>query len=229
MRLRQIIIFSTVAGLALAGCSESSNGDDVMPLVNMEPKDPFAAERQALTSELDLASSRLTLATQDVESARSDVTFLSNRIRNKEAALTDYQTDVERYLMNHKMAVAAIIAGAGGSAVAIDRNNEFSDEARTMGGVAAAIALFWAMDNMGEVIEVADTLAQADRNFKEMENELVGLRSELSSQQTYLAEKEDALFDHNSDYERISTRLVNLGTGGSSGGSRYGFVEAAAE
>jgi hypothetical protein len=36
---------------------------------------------------------------------------------------------VADYLMNHKMATAAIVAGAGRSGMVLDANNKFSDEA----------------------------------------------------------------------------------------------------
>ena len=82
---------------------------------------------------------------------------------------------VDNYMMNHKMAIAAIGAGVGGAAIAIDADNEFSDEAQTAASVVGLAATIWGLANFEEVSSVASELAKASSTQKQYDNMIARL------------------------------------------------------
>ena len=116
----------------------------------------------------------------DLESERSVATArvaaLETTVAAWEARLEDYRDRIRRhesatmaYMLNHKLAVAAIVAGVGGAEVALDPDNAFTNDAKIVGGVVALLAAAWAGANMPEVLEVSDALVQADSQYKQLQ------------------------------------------------------------
>jgi hypothetical protein len=93
----------------------------------------------------------------------------------------------------------------------MDANNEFSDEMSVAGGVAAAIAAFWALGNMDEVVEVADKMIQADAHIKSMEQDIAQLEQGAAQRMPVLRSKEQALAALQKDYEGVRSELSSLG------------------
>jgi hypothetical protein len=80
--------------------------------------------------------------------------------------LNESNASVEGYILDHKMAVAAIAAGVGGTGVSLDASNSYSDEVKQLASALAVVAGIWALGNMDEVSGVVKTLNQADAHVR---------------------------------------------------------------
>jgi hypothetical protein len=179
--------------LALAACS-----------------DPNASRKQLLQGEMQLLESNYALQSQQLLAARQRVSDISLGLQRHKAELADLERRVSAFLMNHKMATAAILAGAAGGVVAIDSNSEFSDELQGAGAVVGVVALIWAANNMEEVIEVASTLAQAEQASTVIKARISEDSQTLSrvNQQTAVLQQQLAAVQ--ADYEQRRVALQNL-------------------
>ena len=172
--------------------------------------DPNAARREQLSSEIASIQGQISLANQEVVQERQKLAFLENRLLTKKAELSDFQQRAEAYFMNHKMALAAIALGIGGTAVAIDANNEFSDDAQAAAGIGAFIVGMWAIGNMDEVIAVGDALVQADARIKSLKAEINALNAQRGNQFLSVQTREKSLQGLNTRFSSLSSELQSL-------------------
>lgn len=179
--------------------------DRAAALVDADSEESGASfgRKQILTSQLQEADHYATQLNQRVLHHQSTVSSLQQRLTQQQAQLDDYRDQVERYMMNHKMALAAIAGGAGGAGVAVDPNNEFSDEAQGIGLAVGLFAVWYAANNMSEIVEVADTMAQADVNVKNME-------SEIASTERQLEQAKQALANERIDLDEAKSTVLGL-------------------
>ena len=143
--------------------------------------DPNEAKRQYLSAEIERIGKNYQLAAQELPSKQQRVNFLQEKLQEQNAELADYNRKFNAYIMDHKMAVAAIAAGVGGTAIAYDPNNEFSDEVQVVSGIVGLFAVAWALGNMEEVAQVADQLAQADQYVKSLKAQIESNQIELTN------------------------------------------------
>ncbi len=172
--------------------------------------DPNAARRQQLATEMEILTEQISVASQAVEHERDKITFFESQMRVKEAELADYRGKVNAYLLNHKMALAAIALGVGGTSVAIDTSNEFSQDAQAAASIGAFFAGMYALSNAEEVAEVADVLMQADSRIKTLESEISGFQSNYSTEMPLLAEREKSLQTLNAQYLTLKSEVDAL-------------------
>ena len=149
-------------------------------LVISSCSDPNEARRQFLLTEMQQLEHNYSLLAQDMASKQQQVSFLQQKLQQQRFELSDYNRQVEAYILNHKMAVAALAAGAGGAAVAYDPNNEFSDDVQGVAGIVGIVAGFYALANLEEVSQVADQLMQASRYVKQLEAQIESTQNELN-------------------------------------------------
>lgn len=110
------------------------------------------------------------------------VTSLTQRLDALEADRSEFDRAMDTYVADHKLAVAALWLGMGGAGAALDPDNEFSDEAETLGGLFAVAAATYAILNHQEIVEVADLLFKAHVYGKSINADIVETRSGLTSQ-----------------------------------------------
>jgi len=163
---------------------------DLQRQAQMLEQQRVAAEQEAIRQAKE-AKNRATLAR--IEGLESELSLLRRDITATENQQADHQTKVNDYMMDHKMAIAALAAGVAGAGVALDEQNEFSDDAKTLGGVTAFIAGIWALANHEEVIEVADRMAKASamqtdykNRIDRMKQRVVNLNSQVSQEKLNL-------------------------------------------
>lgn len=77
--------------------------------------DPNAARKQQLLSELHQVDNDYTRQSQAVSNRKNKVGYLEQQLLTHRSDLSDYKMRVEAYMMNHKMAIAAIGAGVVGT------------------------------------------------------------------------------------------------------------------
>src|SRR5690606_13691547 len=152
--------------------------------------DPDAARRQILMSQLQENDEFRSVLTQTIAGRRSKVAYLEQRLSQQRSALENFRGRVKAYMMDHKLAIAAIAAGLGGAGVALDPANEFSAEARQIGGLVAVGAALYALANAEEVAQVADQLVQADAHADTLQGQIDSTLQELRSELFQLQEEE---------------------------------------
>lgn len=172
--------------------------------------DPNAARRQALTSQLQQADSSFALANQAVAERQRKLALLDQQVMQTRAEITDYRAKVEAYMGNHKLAIAAIAAGFGGTRILADDSNAFSDSAKGMAAIATFIALAYAFTHMDEIAEVTDTLTRADRDVKQLESKLSTQIQARDGERAQLAQEQTALLQASAETDRLRTELQAL-------------------
>lgn len=187
------VLCAAITTLTLAACS-----------------DPNAERKQALTAELQQVGQEYTVLSQAVAGRKTTVTTIERQLMNLESERSDYKRTVTAYMMNHKLAVAALALGLGGASVALDADNEFSDEAEGLGTVAVAIAAVYALANAEEVAEVADRLVQADSYVKDLDRQIAQTTSSRNTEVERLSGEEFRLHGLETKQESIRVELVAL-------------------
>jgi hypothetical protein len=151
------------------------------------------AERQALLSQISDVEIERRLLSENVAGRKSKILSAEQRLESLRSELTSYEGKVEAYMMDHKLAVAAIAAGLGGAAVALDPNNEFCKEAKELGALFAVLAAAYAIANHEEIIQVADQLMQADARVKNFKRQIQETQMSLDSERGPLQQEEKKL------------------------------------
>ncbi len=154
-------------------------------------------DQQRIASEQEAArqakEARQRMALARIEGLENEASILRRDITATENQQADHQTRVNEYMMDHKMAIAALAAGVAGAGVAFDESNEFSEDAKGLGGATAVIAGLWALANYEEVIEVADRMAKASamqndykNRIDRMKQRVITLNSQVSQEKRNL-------------------------------------------
>lgn len=172
--------------------------------------DPNAERKQLLRSDLQQVDNDSTQLSQTVSNRKNTVGYLEQQLLTHRSNLSDYKRRVEAYMMNHKMALTAITMGVGGSVVAFDSASTFSSDEKTVGGLVAGAAALWALNNMEELTEVADTLNQADSHVKSLERQIRELSSQLTSESQQLSREEQSVHTLQVKREQIRAELESL-------------------
>lgn len=172
--------------------------------------DPNAAKKQMLLSEIQQIQSNYSLLSQNVLARQQKIAFLSQKLTEQRTELAEYESRVKAYLLNHKMAVAALALGLGGTAVAYDPNNEFSDDAQQIAGIGAILAGLYAINNFSEVAEVADQIAQADSHVKSLTSQIAASEKQISIESEPLAQQQQSLALFQQQYDQRNSELARL-------------------
>jgi septal ring factor EnvC (AmiA/AmiB activator) len=110
-----------------------------------------------------------------------------------EAEKASYQTKVNDYAMDHKMAILAIGGAVAGTAIALDKGNNFTDDQKTVAGWTAAFLGLYALSNHEEIIEVTDRMTKAAAMIADYDKRIAEARKQLSSVESQLAQEKTAL------------------------------------
>jgi hypothetical protein len=203
-----------LAGLLAVGCSKpaatpssasqtsavAANKEDTAALAR---QNAVALRQRALRSQMDeLELDRGQLVAR-ISGRQQKIFSLEARLGAQQEAIRGFQTRVEAYMMNHKMAIACVALGLGGTAVAMDSRNEFSDEAKMASTGVAVLAALWALGNLEEIVAVADQLVQADAHMKRLKADASILERTLHADRAELNSEAAQL-------ETLSSRLQNL-------------------
>lgn len=175
----------------------------LIALVHFGCTDPNATERRLLLSELQEAESRYALASQQILERRSAVQQSEARLKGLRAELIDYEGNVQAFMMNNKMAVAALAAGTGGAVVALDATNEFSEEARQVGGVVGVLGGLYCMSNFEECTRVGDQLVQASAHVE-------SLKARINSTEAYYDRESQLLATAEQEFQTLGPEVRNI-------------------
>ncbi|MBL8331041.1 MAG: hypothetical protein JNJ71_19545 [Rubrivivax sp.] len=176
--------------------------------------DPRVAEREAqraqLSSQLVEADAGYLLAVQAVAGHQQRLEGLQQSAADIDGRRRELDRNVEAFMLNHKMAVAALVAGVAGGQVAFDSNGSYSAEARDVAAVVGLLAVGWALFNMDEVMHVASELAKADSFSTQLRREQESLAQALAAERQLLAQAQAQLAQSGQRVQGIRTSLASL-------------------
>jgi hypothetical protein len=90
------------------------------------------------------------------------VSNLRQELRELQMQSANLHRQVQAFMPDHKMAVAALVAGAAGAGAALDDGGRFTQSAREVGAFVGVLVVGWALFNCEEVAQGAFELAQAE-------------------------------------------------------------------
>lgn len=151
------------------------------------------AEQRRITSELQDAEARRENISRRMTERESTIASLKRTVYERQSALDAYQGEVKKYMMDHKMVLMAIAAGAGGTVAALNPGNKFSKDAEKVGAGFALVAGLYALANAREVSSVIDQLNQASSNVKEIESQIAKFQSLMDSENSALASEQSEM------------------------------------
>ena len=167
-------------------------------------------EKIQLQSQIDDLNGQKQKLLETIRDQRAAVEALKERESIQEAELNEYQARVEGYMLDHKMAVAALVAGVGGAGVALDTSNSFSQDAKDVGGTLAAIAAIWALANLDEVSDVLKTLNEADAHVRTMQAQIDQTKSATQQRLLDLQASQGQLTALTRQISDLNTRMGQL-------------------
>jgi peptidoglycan hydrolase CwlO-like protein len=169
-----------------------------------------SAEKTQARSQLsDLNGQRQSLQ-QTIVSEQSEVRDLQQQLKDQDAQLAEYQTQVEGYMLDHKMALTAIVAGVAGAGVALDSSNAFSEDAKNMGGVVTFVAALWALGNLDEISDVVKTLNEADAHVRTLRAGMERTRSAIEGRHADLVAKQSQLAELGQQIATLNARIDRM-------------------
>lgn len=164
-----------------------------------------SAQRTALTSQLQETDAAYAQAVQAMQAHSRQLQALQDERSGLQSQAARLKREVQTFMMDHKMAVAALAAGVAGTGMALDDSGQFTDEARTVAGVVGIVAVGWALFNMEEVAQVASELMKAEAMAKALADRQRAVASALADEQAALQQAQ-AL------HQQVQGRLATLRT-----------------
>lgn len=172
--------------------------------------DPNSARKQALISDMQNITNEYKLLEQSITVKQQKIAFLDLELTKQNSELSEYKRKVNAYMLDHKMAIITLAAGFGGAAVAYDANNEFSEQAQEFGTIAAGMALFYALDNSSEIVEVADQLMQASTNVKALNSQILETQNAINVESEPIAQQQQSMQVLKVNYQLHDEELKSL-------------------
>jgi chromosome segregation ATPase len=126
---------------------------------------------------------------------------MQQRLTERRSQLAEYNASVQGYMLDHKMAVTALVAGVGG--IQMSSDNAYSEDAKEFGGVVTAIAVLWALNNMDEVSDVFKTLNQADARVNT-------LKTDIAQTTAALQQEEQSLESSKEQFQALTRQKTGL-------------------
>jgi ADP-ribosylglycohydrolase len=181
-------------------------------------REQAALQAQRLAQEAQaLAKQKLLLEIKEMDIERSSlsqaalghssmISSLEQRLSEQTVELEHYTDEFKAFMMDHKMAILAVLAAGGGAAVALTNSAEFSDDAKSIGAIVGVLAGLYALANADEVAAVGDRILQATARTANMKSAI-----ETTNQQ--LAAERIALEDSNAKLQQVNGRIAELRAG----------------
>jgi hypothetical protein len=196
-----LVVLTLSSLLATSACTDTKEAQRIAELT---------ARRTALISQLqDVDAARVQANHVLVEQAQR-VESLSEEAAQVQAKAAQHKRAINAFMMDHKMAVAAIAVGAAGGTVALDDSGRFTQEARDIGTVVGFVAIGWALFNTEEVAHVASELVKAEAAQQALGSRADALAHSLAAQRQGLAQAEAGLVRFSQQAVSIRTALQTL-------------------
>jgi hypothetical protein len=196
--MRKLLFISAIIFINLIilfSCKNIQSGQQETEPPAKHSSDAHASEINGYTArinenraQLERDSDQLTLIKLNLDSLQADANVAGQKLADDSVALI-------YYVLDHKMASAAIIAGAVSSGPALDFKNKFSKDDETFNQIVLAAAAIWALGHMDEVMDVLSEFGKFSTDMDYQTNIINRLRSQyqvlLSHQETLRNEVAD--------------------------------------
>lgn len=160
-----------IAAAALAACLGSCNSAALPAAASasLSGSNPKLIEQNRLQQQIAVAESDRAALSLQANTYGQTVSGLKAQEQKYLQAIEEEQIAAKAYMMNHKLAVAALVAGVGGVAMAVDNGSTLDQQSREIAGLVGAFAVIWAIANHEEVLAVADKVTQSASHLKDLE------------------------------------------------------------
>ena len=169
-----------------------------------------AAERTVLASQIHESDAARALASQALVAHGRQVQAINDELGGLQSEAAELRRRVQSFMMEHKMAVAALAAGAAGGLAALDDSGRVAQEAREVGAAVSFAAAVWAAFNMEEVLQVADQLVKADAALSNLGRRQATLTQALATEQGLQQDAQATLDRINAQASGLRTALASL-------------------
>ncbi len=113
-------------------------------------------------------------------------------------------------MLQHKMAVAALVAGVAGAVPWLEENGKFSQDAKDMGAALTVLAALWAVTHMDEVSEVLGTLNEADVHARNLQAAIDQTAQAVTQQQSNLRDAQSRYAASSGEADSVQVQLAHL-------------------
>ncbi len=168
------------------------------------------ARRTQLQSQIETLTNQSSSISQQISNQQSSLVALQQRLSSERTALDDYNASVQNYMLQHKMAVAAIVAGVAGTVPWLEGDGKYSQDAKELGLALTVVAIFWASQNMAEVSEVLGNLTEADEHRKSAQAEIDQTSEAIQQQQVNLQSLRNQLNQLAQQIDSVNGELSRL-------------------
>ncbi len=135
---------------------------------------------------------------------------LEQRLRAGQQELAEYNSSVDAYMLQHKMAVAALVAGVAGAVPWLEEDGKFSQDAKELGAALTMLAALWAVTHMDEVSEVLGTLNEADVHARNLQAAIDQTAEAVSQQQGNLRQAQARFAAASGEADSVKVQLARL-------------------
>ena len=165
--------------------------------------------RSQIQTEIAQVQSQRDSAQQLLLNRQSELQAMHQRLHMQHAELDEYNARIQGYMLDHKLAVAAIAIGAGGADVALSTGNVYSEDVKQLGVVAAVIAAAWALYHMDEVTDAVKNLNYAAAHVRSLQS---GMNQSAAAiqQEGAIQQSQSALGELDERGSLLRTRLSQL-------------------
>lgn len=146
----------------------------------IEAANQRSARIASLRSELQQADTAHGLAAQQLAQHNQHLASLEAELAQTQRNKAQLNEQVTSFLLNHKMAAAALALGLGGAATALDESGQYTPEVKQLGAVASAAAALYVLFNLEEVVHVASQLADAEQSARSLDQRTAALQTALA-------------------------------------------------
>lgn len=180
------LLVAAACTLAATGCDDRAAHEQRQALLAQQQA--LQAQQQALLARQMAELNQLQIdhdrAAHEAQARAERMTQLRQAHRDRSQAHAELQQAVQDYMHRHRMAVAAIAAGAVGGRLALSDDGEVSQGLRELGAVVGLAAVAYAAFNMDEVAQVVRELSRADERLQALRQEQGGLEHALHQEQS---------------------------------------------
>jgi chromosome segregation ATPase len=174
-------------------------------LIGVIIKGSGMAKQRRLEAQINSLTGRRDSLSQTLEDQRQHFDELTRTEQNQKAELEEYKASVERYMTDHLQEVSALVLGVGGLKIAMDKDNVFTQDAKTGGGIVAFISAIWAVDHAQEIASVAANLNAANAAVHTRETAITGTASSIQQEKIHM----EAI---QADIDRLNRQIEGLET-----------------
>lgn len=169
-----------------------------------------SAQHRALVSELSEVDAAIQRSSEAVSARNARIAALQQQLDGEQARRARYNQSLQSYMLNNKLAVAAIGLGLAGTSAALSDDGSVSQEGRAVGAGVGLLAAAYAIANADEVMSVFNELVKADAAMRAMKRNEQELTDTIAVEGAALEREKARLADIRARAEQVRSALATV-------------------